>query len=60
MEGLSKEFKEEVVLEEVQEDAGSEHEEIPKVQEEKPRPVKKRPFFEKFIESLKDFLDNAE
>ena len=60
MEGLSKEFKEEGVLEEVIEDAGNAQEETPKAQEEVPRPVKKRPFFEKFIESLKDFLDNAE
>ena len=60
MEGLSKEFKEEAVLEEVIEDAGNAQEEISKPQEETPRPVKKRPFFEKFIESLKDFLDNAE
>ena len=60
MEGLNKEFKEEGVLEEVIEDAGNAQEETPKAQEEIPRPVKKRPFFEKFIESLKDFLDNAE
>ena len=60
MEGLNKEFKEEGVLEEVIEDAGNAQEETPKAQEEVPRPVKKRPFFEKFIESLKDFLDNAE
>ncbi|EAR13118.1 cell division protein FtsA [Polaribacter irgensii 23-P] len=62
MEGLNKEFKGEAVVEEVlDEDVRSEQEEtIPQVQQEKPKPVKKRPFFEKFIESLKDFLDNAE
>jgi cell division protein FtsA len=62
MEGLNKEFKGEAVVEEVlEEDVKSEQEEtIPQVQQEKPKPVKKRPFFEKFIESLKDFLDNAE
>jgi cell division protein FtsA len=62
MEGLNKEFKGEAVVEEVlEEDVRSEQEEtIPQVQQEKPKPVKKRPFFEKFIESLKDFLDNAE
>ena len=63
MEGLERYIKEETVeeIEEVLEtevNQGDEIDETPVV-EEKPKP-KKKSFFEKFTEGLKDFLDNAE
>ncbi|WP_159948982.1 cell division protein FtsA [Polaribacter septentrionalilitoris] len=63
MEGLERYIKEETVeeIEEVLEtevSEGNEDDETPVV-EEKPKP-KKKTFFEKFTEGLKDFLDNAE
>ncbi len=64
MEGLDKDSKEEEIIEEAIEEilnpVEEKIEETPPVQEEKPKPKKKRSFFEKFTESLKDFLDNAE
>jgi len=64
MEGLAKETKqeepEEAEIGQVVENIASQ-DEVEKAQEEKPKKVKnKKPFFEKFIEGLKDFLDNAE
>ncbi|OAD45233.1 cell division protein FtsA [Polaribacter atrinae] len=69
MEGLEKQkpdpvVEEEVIKEEVIEQVIDEYqeqiqEEKPPVVEEVPKP-KKKSFFEKFTESLKDFLDNAE
>lgn len=63
MEGLEKELKEDEV-EEVVEEVINEEESQEKLIEEpkveiKPKP-KKKSFFDKFTESLKDFLDNAE
>ncbi|MEN8775774.1 MAG: cell division protein FtsA [Polaribacter sp.] len=57
MEGLAKETKqEEPVVENI-----ASQDEVEQAQEEKSKKVKnKKPFFEKFIEGLKDFLDNAE
>ena len=62
MEGLEKDSKVEEIEEEVEEVVNEESQEEvveePKV-DSKPKP-KKKSFFEKFTESLKDFLDNAE
>ena len=68
MEGLEKDVKDEVVEEIIVEEISDENqaenqeevlEEIKPVVEAKRKP-KKKSFFEKFTESLKDFLDNAE
>ena len=61
MEGLEKETKdeEEVVAQITEEPQEGSAQETPPVVEEKPT-FKKKSFFEKFTESLKDFLDNAE
>ena len=60
MEGLEKDSKEEEVVEEIIEEVEGTEEEIQPVEEVKPKPKKKKSFFEKFTEGLKDFLDNAE
>ena len=61
MEGLEKEIKieEEEPEEEIIEEEKPIEEELKPLIEEKPKP-KKKSFFEKFTEQLKDFLDNAE
>ena len=62
MEGLDKDVKvvEEAVEEQIEEEIStSPEEELKPLIEEKVKP-KKKPFFEKFTEGLKDFLDNAE
>ena len=63
MVGLERYTKEEVVedTEEAIETEASQEDEVDEqpVLEEKPKP-KKKTFFEKFTEGLKDFLDNAE
>jgi cell division protein FtsA len=63
MEGLERDNKgneiEEVIEEVVVENQSEVSEESQPVIEEKPKP-KKKSFFEKFTEGLKDFLDNAE
>jgi cell division protein FtsA len=64
MEGLNKDSKEEEIVEEViQENLGVPEIEVQEkapVEEEKLKKKPKKSFFEKFTESLKDFLDNAE
>jgi cell division protein FtsA len=64
MEGLNKDVKEEEIIGEVvqenSEASENEVEEKVPVQEEKLKKKPKKSFFEKFTESLKDFLDNAE
>ena len=62
MEGLDKDVKvvEEAVEEQIEEEIStSPEEELKPLIEEKVKP-KKKSFFEKFTEGLKDFLDNAE
>lgn len=64
MEGLNKDAKEDEIIEEVVQEnleasEGEVEENVP-VQEEKLKKKSKKSFFEKFTESLKDFLDNAE
>ena len=62
MEGRDKDVKvvEEAVEEQIEEEIStSPEEELKPLIEEKVKP-KKKPFFEKFTEGLKDFLDNAE
>jgi cell division protein FtsA len=64
MEGLNKDVKEEEIIGDVvqenSEASENEVEEKVPVQEEKLKKKPKKSFFEKFTESLKDFLDNAE
>jgi cell division protein FtsA len=59
MEGLNRDAREEDVIEEVTQE-GAEISENDKAIDEKPKSKKKKSFFDKFTESLKDFLDNAE
>lgn len=59
MVGLEKDFKEEVLEDEVEEIIENNQEEVNPIVETKQTP-KKKSFFEKFAEGLKDFLDNAE
>ena len=62
MVGLEKDIKVEDIIEETVSESNAEteeQEEIQAISEEKPKP-KKKSFFEKFTEGLKDFLDNAE
>jgi cell division protein FtsA len=60
MEGLERDSRFEEVEEPIEEVLESEVEEQSQpIVEEKPK-VKKKTFFEKFTEGLKDFLDNAE
>jgi len=59
MEGLNRDVREEDIIEEVTQE-GAEISENDKAIDEKPKSKKKKSFFDKFTESLKDFLDNAE
>ena len=59
MEGLNRDAREEDIIEEVTQE-GAEISENDKAIDEKPKSKKKKSFFDKFTESLKDFLDNAE
>ena len=59
MEGLNRDVREDDVIEEVTQE-GAEISENDKAIDEKPKSKKKKSFFDKFTESLKDFLDNAE
>jgi len=59
MEGLNRDAREEDVIEEVTQE-GAEISENETAIDEKPKSKKKKSFFDKFTESLKDFLDNAE
>ena len=59
MEGLNRDVREEDIIEEVTQE-GLEISENDKAIDEKPKSKKKKSFFDKFTESLKDFLDNAE
>ena len=59
MEGLNRDVREDDIIEEVTQE-GAEISENDKAIDEKPKSKKKKSFFDKFTESLKDFLDNAE
>ena len=59
MEGLNRDAREEDIIEEVTEE-GTDISENDAAIDEKPKSKKKKSFFDKFTESLKDFLDNAE
>jgi cell division protein FtsA len=59
MVGLEKGFKEEDLENKVEEIIEDDQEEVKPIVETKQQP-KKKSFFEKFAEGLKDFLDNAE
>jgi cell division protein FtsA len=60
MEGLNRDGREEEdLIEEVTEE-GADISENDAAIDEKPKSKKKKSFFDKFTESLKDFLDNAE
>jgi cell division protein FtsA len=59
MEGLNRDAREEDIIEEVTQE-GADISENDTAIDEKPKSKKKKSFFDKFTESLKDFLDNAE
>jgi cell division protein FtsA len=61
MEGLDRDAREEEdIIEEVTQEGTGISENDTAIMDEKPKPKKKKSFFDKFTESLKDFLDNAE
>ena len=61
MEGLDRDAREEEdIIEEVTQEGTGISENDAAIMDEKPKSKKKKSFFDKFTESLKDFLDNAE